>query len=123
MGHNILEEKTQQLLKLTYWFCFKSSQYLHILSKLHFSKFQVVALSTHSYGCRVIQRILERCGELEKAAILNELIENFSVLVVDQYGNYVVQHILQHGHEMTRSRIIKLVRKDLLRLSQHKFAR
>jgi len=84
---------------------------------------KVVALSTHSYGCRVIQRILERCSESEKLAILNELVENFEALVVDQYGNYVVQHILQHGNEPTRSRIIQAVRTDLFRLSQHKFAR
>uniref|UniRef100_A0A915HNI9 PUM-HD domain-containing protein n=1 Tax=Romanomermis culicivorax TaxID=13658 RepID=A0A915HNI9_ROMCU len=82
----------------------------------------IVALSTHSYGCRVIQRILERCSEEEKLSILNELIENFPILVVDQYGNYVVQHILQHGNQETRSRIIQAVRGDMIRLSQHKFA-
>lgn len=34
---------------------------------------QVYALSTHPYGCRVIQRILEHCTPEQTAPVLSEL--------------------------------------------------
>lgn len=80
-------------------------------------------MSTHPYGCRVIQRILEHCIEEQKRPILEELHTNLKQLVLDQYGNYVVQHVLEHGSAEDKSRIIQQMTGDILRLSQHKFAR
>ncbi|CDW53657.1 Maternal protein pumilio [Trichuris trichiura] len=82
----------------------------------------VFALSTHSYGCRVIQRILEHCTPEQKKPILDEIHQHIRGLVTDQYGNYVVQHVLEHGQADDKSKIIKELRTDLLRFSQHKFA-
>jgi len=62
-----------------------------------FSFFQVFSLSTHPYGCRVIQRILEHCNLEQTSAILDELLSNIEPLLQDQYGNYVIQHVLEHG--------------------------
>ena len=59
--------------------------------------FQVFSLSTHPYGCRVIQRILEFCIPEQTAPILEELHANTEQLLQDQYGNYVVQHVLERG--------------------------
>lgn len=55
------------------------------------------SLSTHPYGCRVIQRILEFCIPEQTAPILEELHANTEQLLQDQYGNYVVQHVLERG--------------------------
>ena len=52
---------------------------------------QVKELSTHPYGCRVIQRILEHCCDTQKFGILDEILVNIDGLIQDQYGNYVVQ--------------------------------
>lgn len=60
--------------------------YLHIL--------QVLTLSTHPYGCRVIQRILEHCTPEQTAPILDEMHAHVEQLIQDQYGNYVIQHVL-----------------------------
>jgi len=46
---------------------------------------QVYALSTHPYGCRVIQRILEHCTPDQTTAILDELHSSTEQLVQDQY--------------------------------------
>ena len=81
------------------------------------------ALSTHPYGCRVIQRILEHCNGEQTTSILEELHQNTEQLVQDQYGNYVVQHVLEHGRPEDKSKIIHMVRGKVLNLSQHKFAR
>lgn len=43
-------------------------------------------------------------------------------LLQDQYGNYVVQHVLEHGAGEDRSRLVAAVRGKVLQLSQHKFA-
>lgn len=88
----------------------------------HFS-IQVHALSTHPYGCRVIQRILEHCNAEQTASILQELHTHTEALVQDQYGNYVVQHVLEHGRPEDKTKIIMMVRGKVLALSQHKFAR
>ena len=55
---------------------------------------KVFALSTHPYGCRVIQRILEHCTPEQTTPILEELHAHTEQLIQDQYGNYVVQHVL-----------------------------
>uniref|UniRef100_A0A8C3M5H3 Uncharacterized protein n=1 Tax=Geospiza parvula TaxID=87175 RepID=A0A8C3M5H3_GEOPR len=75
-------------------------------------KGQVFVLSTHPYGCRVIQRILEHCTAEQTLPILEELHQHTEQLVQDQYGNYVIQHVLEHGQ----------IRGKVLALSQHKFA-
>lgn len=81
------------------------------------------ALSTHPYGCRVIQRILEHCTPEQTAPILEELHSHTEQLVQDQYGNYVIQHVLEHGRPEDKSKLIQGVRGKVLTLSQHKFAR
>ena len=58
---------------------------------------QVPTLSSHPYGCRVIQRILEHCNSEQTGPILDELHANTEQLLQDQYGNYVIQHVLEHG--------------------------
>eukprot|EP01130_Rhizamoeba_saxonica_P017044 TRINITY_DN807_c0_g1_i1.p1 TRINITY_DN807_c0_g1~~TRINITY_DN807_c0_g1_i1.p1 ORF type:complete len:744 (+),score=139.45 TRINITY_DN807_c0_g1_i1:99-2330(+) len=94
---------------------------------------KVFQLATHPYGCRVIQRILEHQDEIGKKGplsnpppyqtqILKELLHCTISLVQDQYGNYVVQHVLKHGRKDEKHQIISQLRGKLLLFSQHKFA-
>lgn len=83
---------------------------------------QVQALATHSYGCRVIQRMLEYCEEPTRTAVLQELHACTMSLIVDQFGNYVTQHVIEHGREEDRSLVISLVTVQLINFSRHKFA-
>ncbi|XP_032980138.1 pumilio homolog 2 isoform X6 [Rhinolophus ferrumequinum] len=85
-------------------------------------KGQVFVLSTHPYGCRVIQRILEHCTAEQTVPILEELHQHTEQLVQDQYGNYVIQHVLEHGRPEDKSKIVSEIRGKVLALSQHKFA-
>ncbi|KAI6232280.1 hypothetical protein M3Y95_00469600 [Aphelenchoides besseyi] len=82
----------------------------------------VTALSTHPYGCRVIQRVLEHCTEEQKRPILEQLHKNINTLIIDQYGNYVVQHVIERGSDEDRDRIINQIKGNLQRFSQHKFS-
>ena len=81
------------------------------------------ALSCHPYGCRVLQRILEHCDEEKKVAVLNEIRKSHQRLLDDQYGNYVIQHVLQFGRDSDRDSILAIVAENgLLELSRQKFA-
>ncbi|KAJ4971066.1 hypothetical protein NE237_004165 [Protea cynaroides] len=84
---------------------------------------QVVALSTHPYGCRVIQRVLEHCDDANtQCIIMEEILQSVCTLAQDQYGNYVVQHVLQHGKPQERSSIITKLAGQIVKMSQQKFA-
>lgn len=82
----------------------------------------VVKLSTHPYGCRVIQRVLEHCTDAQKRPVLEELHTNLKHLVEDQYGNYVIQHVVEHGDMEDKDRIVKELAGNVLAFAQHKFA-
>lgn len=97
---------------------------------------QVVGLSTHAYGCRVVQRVLEHCTEEQYKPIMEvsntalhriqrffqEIHKNHEMLIQDQYGNYVIQHILNRGKMEDRQMILRAVMGRIVTLSQHKFA-
>jgi mRNA-binding protein PUF3 len=66
--------------------------------------------------------MLEYCSEKDQAAVLEELHVCASMLITDQYGNYVMQHVIEHGKLEDRAKIIRIVTSQLLALSKHKFA-
>lgn len=84
---------------------------------------QIVTLSMHPYGCRVIQRILEHCADPKTLQIvMDEIMKSVCMLAQDQYGNYVVQHVLEHGQPHERSAIINKLIGQIVQMSQQKFA-
>uniref|UniRef100_A0A7N0TLU4 PUM-HD domain-containing protein n=1 Tax=Kalanchoe fedtschenkoi TaxID=63787 RepID=A0A7N0TLU4_KALFE len=84
---------------------------------------QVVTLSTHPYGCRVVQRILEHCHDPKTLSIMmDEILRSVCKLAQDQYGNYVIQHVLEHGKPHERSCIISKLTGQIVQMSQQKFA-
>ncbi|XP_042376883.1 pumilio homolog 1-like isoform X1 [Zingiber officinale] len=83
----------------------------------------VLALSTHPYGCRVIQRVLEYCNDPETQSIMmDEIMQSVCDLAQDQYGNYVIQHVLRHGKPEERSVIISNLAGQIVKMSQQKYA-
>ncbi|XP_031257324.1 pumilio homolog 4 [Pistacia vera] len=84
---------------------------------------QVMVLSTHPYGCRVIQRVLEHCDDVKtQQIIMDEILLHVCDLAQDQYGNYVIQHVLEHGKPHERSSIISQLAGEIVKMSQQKFA-
>merc|ERR1712232_436064 len=54
-------------------------------------------LAKHRFGCRVFERLLEHCPKLV-AGMVEELYHlNMRVPSLHAFGNYMVQHILEHG--------------------------
>lgn len=54
--------------------------------------------------------------------ILDELHDQAEALIQDQYGNYVIQHVLEHGKPEDKSKVVNIIRGKVCQLSQHKFA-
>jgi len=70
----------------------------------------VVSLSTHPYGCRVVQRVLEHCTINDaKEHIRKDILRSTAPLATDQYGNYVIQHMLEHGPASARYALIIII--------------
>eukprot|EP00934_Nitzschia_sp_Nitz4_P004423 Nitzschia sp. Nitz4//scaffold121_size67750//10287//13196//NITZ4_006062-RA/size67750-augustus-gene-0.120-mRNA-1//1//CDS//3329534333//4413//frame0 len=83
----------------------------------------VQSLACHAYGCRVLQRLLEHSPEPKKSMALDEISSCHKTLLDDQYGNYVIQHVLQFGRSSDRDSILDIVVSNgLLILSRQKFA-
>ncbi len=53
---------------------------------------------------------------------MNEIIKKAVDLAKDQYGNYVVQHVFEHGKEQYKEKIMKALRGSLVALSKQKFS-
>jgi pumilio RNA-binding family len=53
---------------------------------------------------------------------MDEIMSTISMLAQDQYGNYVIQHVLEHGKPDERTVIIKELAGKIVQMSQQKFA-
>ena len=80
-------------------------------------------LACHGYGCRVVQRMLEHCVGRQKQKALEVIHRDMPTLVDDQFGNYVIQHVLQYGRQEDKNSILQLVlQRGVLHVSKQKFA-
>ncbi|RDX56662.1 ARM repeat-containing protein [Lentinus brumalis] len=82
----------------------------------------VYELSTHPYGCRVLQRCFEYLPEDQTRPLLDELHKYVSNLMIDQFGNYVVQFVLENGKPQDRAMIIAKLTGQMNNMAKHKFA-
>ncbi|EFN51026.1 hypothetical protein CHLNCDRAFT_28462 [Chlorella variabilis] len=81
------------------------------------------ALSTHTFGCRLVQRVLEFCSIAElREKVISDVLDSTLQLSHDQYGNYVVQHLVAKGPGPARESIVAKVAPQVMTLAQHKYA-
>merc|ERR1712050_408250 len=63
------------------------------------------------------------CVDHQRTSALDEISARHRPLLDDQYGNYVIQHVLQFGRHSDRESILEIVvESGLLTLSRQKFA-
>ncbi|KAI5899501.1 ARM repeat-containing protein [Schizophyllum commune H4-8] len=82
----------------------------------------VYDLSTHPYGCRVLQRSLEHLPHDMTYPLMDELHKYVLNLAQDQFGNYVVQFVIEHGSPTDKALVLNQMRGQILALARHKFA-
>jgi len=81
-----------------------------------------VVLARHRYGCRVLERLIEHFPSCALAGAVGSILSNVEYLSGDRYGNYVVQHLLEHGTEGDRKQIGSAVRSSVARFASNIFA-
>jgi hypothetical protein len=72
-----------------------------------------VQAARHRYGCRIVQRLLEFCGRSEAAKLADFILSDAAGLCTHPYGNYTMQHILTHGQEGHRHRLVRMLIEDV----------
>ncbi|KAJ1262589.1 hypothetical protein BS78_09G120000 [Paspalum vaginatum] len=81
------------------------------------------SLSTDPHCSHVIQKVLDRCNNPEiYDTVAAEIIEFANKLSADKFGNYVVQHLLEHGGGARRSAMVSKFAGRVVSMSYHKFA-
>jgi hypothetical protein len=83
---------------------------------------QVARLVVDNCGCRVIQRLFEKYDISELRALVDQVMKCADDLAVNQYGNYVVQNILEAGPDDDVTRLIRAFAGKFYQYSMHKFA-
>eukprot|EP00924_Labyrinthula_sp_SR-Ha-C_P015508 snap_masked-scaffold_4-processed-gene-1.18-mRNA-1 protein AED:1.00 eAED:1.00 QI:0/-1/0/0/-1/1/1/0/782 len=78
----------------------------------------------HPHSYRLVQQTLANCDENRSEAlrdILREIAKKQWALAVDQHGNFILQHLLDHGSVEQADQVQEFVASRVLELSQHKF--
>eukprot|EP00917_Polyrhabdina_sp_WS-2016_P000270 GHVP01000576.1.p2 GENE.GHVP01000576.1~~GHVP01000576.1.p2 ORF type:complete len:428 (-),score=72.38 GHVP01000576.1:423-1706(-) len=85
------------------------------------TKNDLFKLSCDPYGCRVLQKMIED-GLGKNDMFMKELKIFMKDLIMDKYGNYVIQHVLKYGSPMNKEEVHKVILENLSVFSKHKFS-
>merc|ERR550537_950258 len=77
----------------------------------------VVTVARHSYGVRVLCRLLEHCPPPMIEELVLKLTEKVNHLCRHKFGTYIVHHILEHGTTEQRRVVMKTLAGDVLKLA------
>mmetsp|Transcript_140588 Transcript_140588/g.356945 ORF Transcript_140588/g.356945 Transcript_140588/m.356945 type:complete len:518 (-) Transcript_140588:100-1653(-) len=75
----------------------------------------------HKFGCRIIQRIVEKCTSEMVNGLVEAILADFTAVARHPYGNYVAQNLLQNGTADQKQRIVKMVETDIRGLTSDSF--
>ena len=82
----------------------------------------VIPLAIDNCGCRIVQRLFEQYKSTQLAPIVQEVLKHAVDLATNQYGNYVIQYILQSDCREYVSALLKAFKGKFYQFSIHKFA-
>ncbi|KAJ3450885.1 mateRNAl protein pumilio [Anaeramoeba flamelloides] len=82
----------------------------------------IVQLSVLGFGCRAIQQLLKHYRGEYFGVIVDKLLGSVPNLIMNQYGNYIVQNLLEFCKDEQKITIFQIVNFRFLEFSTHKFA-
>jgi hypothetical protein len=82
----------------------------------------VVRLALDNCGCRVVQRLFEKYSVDVLESLVSKVLRSAKDLATNQYGNYVVQNILEAKCPAHISILVQQFRGHFYEFSIHKFA-
>ena len=80
------------------------------------------SLATHRHGCCVLQKFLDGPYKKLKYDLIQNLINNCLVLIIDQFGNYVIQSILLLKEKKACSEIALKICDNVPYYSKHRYS-
>lgn len=96
-----------------------------ILDELMEHKRGAVNIAKHRYGCRVLERVMEHFPPKQIADMVNNMMVDAKYLIGHQFGNFVMQHLLEHGEEAQRRQLVAVIGgspEDLRSIAVHQHA-
>ena len=80
------------------------------------------SLATHRHGCCVLQKFIDGNYKKLQDELITNLINNCLVLIIDQFGNYVIQSILLLKDDKISTQIAKKINENLPYFSKHRYS-
>jgi hypothetical protein len=65
-------------------------------------KGQWTTVANGETGSLVVQNIFENCVDDDKRPVVDEILQNLEPIAKGQFGNWCIQHIVEHGEQMDR---------------------
>ena len=69
-----------------------------------------------------MQKCIDRASPEQQTALIDRIVEFVPQLIRDQYGNYVVQYVIELKMLPVNGRIVDALRGSILELSNEKFS-
>ena len=73
-------------------------------------------------GATILQTSLKYANESQKSSLLHTILDDISTLINDEYGNYIIQFILELKEKEFNEIIYNYITKNTLSLSKKKFS-
>ncbi|KAI8618561.1 armadillo-type protein [Chytriomyces sp. MP71] len=80
------------------------------------------SIANDESGSLVVQCIFENCPESEKRGIIQEVLSHAADIAKGQWGNWVIQHLLDRGYQPDKAHILHVVSHHIHSLSVDQFA-
>lgn len=110
LNGNHVVQKCLQMLKAD------DNQFIFDAAAAHCSE-----IATHRHGCCVLQRCLDHGSAQQRLRLSMKVAEVATSLLLDPFGNYVVQYVLSRGDDALVAVIVEHIRANVISLSLHKF--
>ena len=81
-----------------------------------------IPLCKDKHGCCVIQKCIEAGITEQKEKLFNLCNQYCSLLISDQFGNYVIQYVVGLNTEIINKNIVKVIMDNLIKLCKEKYA-
>ena len=68
----------------------------------------------HRHGCCVLQKFLESSKGEKREKLIKYLINDCEKLIIDQFGNYVIQSLLLLNEVTFSNKIVEIIIKNII---------
>jgi hypothetical protein len=99
--------------------CIKSN-YIQLIYNKIFVNIQLIAVTRD--GSNFIKKLVDFLDENNLILLINAINENLSIIITNQYGNYIIQNIIMKENLNLKFNIIETIIKNIVNFSNQKFS-